>query len=47
MFLVKIGQKNLTIMAEGQILLVKLFQIGGKTHQTFLLPAVPQSECMA
>jgi hypothetical protein len=47
MFPEKIGQKNLAIMTQCQILLVKLFQIGGKPHQTSLFPAVPQPESMA
>jgi hypothetical protein len=34
MFLEEIGQKNLAIRAQGQLLLVKLFQIGGKTLKT-------------
>jgi hypothetical protein len=47
MFLEKVSQKNLAIMTQSQILLVKLFQVGGKTHQTPPLPAVAQSKGMA
>ncbi len=47
MFLEKIGQKNLAIVAKCQVLLVKFFQVGGKTHQTALFPAVTQSKGMA
>ncbi len=47
MFLEKIGQKNLAIVAQSQVLLVQFFQVGGKTHQTTLFPAVSQSKGMA
>jgi hypothetical protein len=47
MFSEIIGQKNLAVSTECRVFLVKFFQIGGKTHQTSLLSAVPQAKGMA